>query len=392
MWLKTIPDWLRIVFPHYFLNPALRWVLTFYLTTQCALIGANDDTELAKIRTELVTASDALAADAGQLSTAREHSFKLERDITEAQEKQLALDRSIAKKRTVIKKLRASRVTLEKDLAVARRLLQRNTIARYALARQPRLKLLLNQQAASSISRGMAYYDYAKRAYAQDLSVIRHQLEAVRSTESALKLESNALRRLTFENEAQLAALKMLRDEHRILVSAVEKRMAVGTNRVEQLRIDEQRLIELVARVATTIVAPPVSASFASRKGKLTWPASGRLASTPGKALRVGGARWAGVFIDSPPGDAVNTVAEGQVVFADWFRNLGKLLIVDHGDGYMSLYGNNAEVHKKPGDSVEAGDIIATVGSGTGEMPAGVYFELRERGEPIDPRLWCDRR
>ena len=107
--------------------------------------------------------------------------------------------------------------------------------------------------------------------------------------------------------------------------------------------------------------------------------------------MRAGGAKWSGVIIESEPGSEVVAVADGQVAFADWFRNLGLLVIIDHGDGYMSLYGHNQELYKENGELVVAGEIVATVGDTGGRRSTGLYFEIRQNGMPQDPRQWCKK-
>ncbi len=363
------------------------------LALVASALAADDDASLKQVRDALAATRDALARDAGRLGAAREQAFALERDIAASAEAQAALAARIERKRERIAALRQERKTLEAGLQRSRALLGRNAVARYALATQPRLKLLLNQDEAASLSRRLAYYDYVMSAYDRDLDAGRARLRELADTEAALKLESNRLRRLRHENDSELRRLRVMREEHRSLVAAIETRMAEGNNRLQQLSEDERRVLELVERLApAAAAAAPASRPFATLKGALTWPADGRVAKAPGTAMRAGGARWAGVLIDSPAGDEVRAVAAGEVVYADWFRNLGKLVIVDHGDGYMTLYGNNAEVRTQAGERVAAGDTIATVGAGGGEMPAGLYFELRERGQPLDPRQWCARR
>ena len=137
---------------------------------------------------------------------------------------------------------------------------------------------------------------------------------------------------------------------------------------------------------------PPVSrVPFEGLKGELDWPTTGRIAMAPGSTMRDGGAKWSGVIIESPPGSEVTAIASGRVAFADWFRNLGLLVIVDHGDGYMSLYGHNETLYADVGDAVEAGQVVATVGDTGGRVTSGLYFEIRQDGTPQDPRLWCRR-
>jgi septal ring factor EnvC (AmiA/AmiB activator) len=131
---------------------------------------------------------------------------------------------------------------------------------------------------------------------------------------------------------------------------------------------------------------------FASLKGRLALPVTGEIANRFGQARADGGLQWRGITILARPGQEVRSVAPGRVVFADWLRGFGNLLIVDHGDGYMTLYGNNESLLRRVGDGVRGGDPVATVGSSGGSAQAGLYFELRHRGKPVDPLGWSGTR
>ena len=332
---------------------------------------------------------DALAASGSELTAAREQGFALKRDIAAMAARQVELAARIAHKAAHVEELHARLAQGRSAFDRARMRVLDSARARYTLSLQPKIKLLLSQNDARALSRNLAYYDYLIRTYQRDLQHSRTQVETLEQVEAALKLETNTLRRLRHETSMQMALLEGLRAEHAGLIAAIEQRMNEGGARVEQLRQDEQRLLalieELAARPQPTVTATP----FAELKGRLEWPAAGAIASLPGTAIREGGARWPGVFIDTADGTEVTAVAAGTVVFADWFRNLGQLVIVDHGGGYMSLYGNNAEIEREPGEEVAAGDVLAYVGDGSGELPRGLYFELRAGGEPLDPRTWC---
>lgn len=132
----------------------------------------------------------------------------------------------------------------------------------------------------------------------------------------------------------------------------------------------------------------PAETSFGSRRGRLRWPVRGELTGRFGAPRLEGGTTWRGVFIRAANGTEVHAVADGKVVFADWMRGFGNLIIVEHGDGYMTVYGNNESVFKSPGDDVSAGDVIASVGTSGGQEESGLYFEIRYRGQPQDPAKW----
>ena len=357
-----------------------------------APFAAEPDAErLDQLRVELAALRETLEADNARLSEARERSFELERSLADASTRRDELETRIKQKSTRVEVLQAARETAESHLSRHRAQLLDNAASRYVLSFQPKLKVLLHQEDARVLSRNLAYYDYVIGAFRRDTVRAAEQVQTLDRTKAALKLETNKLRRLRHEAEHQIEALKNLRAERASLVAAITRRMRDGTARVEEMERDEARLAELLSGLAqqTPLPTQPKPVAFRELEGRLAWPADGRVTKAPGMALRDGGARWAGVLIDTPKDADVRAIAAGRVVFADWFRNLGKLVIIDHGGGYMSLYGNNAALHRAAGDIVTAGDTIASVGSGEGDLPAGLYFELRAAGEPLDPRRWC---
>ncbi|HEX9179615.1 MAG TPA: peptidoglycan DD-metalloendopeptidase family protein, partial [Burkholderiales bacterium] len=166
---------------------------------------------------------------------------------------------------------------------------------------------------------------------------------------------------------------------------------------------DEKRLAKLVEKL-TKLVAPKSSAPgtrntrvpepgfegkpFGALKGSLSLPVKGELANRFGSPRPGGGTTWKGLFIRSPEGQEVRAIAAGRVVFADWLRGFGNLLILDHGQGFMSLYGNNETLFPPVGTAVRGGDVVAAVGNSGGNPESGLYFELRHQGTPLDPMNW----
>jgi septal ring factor EnvC (AmiA/AmiB activator) len=379
-------------------SPCVRRPAAFAL---CLCLGgpfaaadpADGAARLREVQAEIAALTATLATSGEELSAARERGFALEREIADTLARHGALAARIATRRTRIDELATRLARRRAALARAEARLADSAVARYALSLQPRLAVILNQDDARMLRRTLAYQDYLLRTHARQRADARARVEALEELEGALALETEDLRRLRHETEAQAELLRGLRDGHAELVAAIERRLDAGEARVQQLREDEQRLLALVERLraapAGDVAVVPGARPFAELEGRLAWPAPGRIVSMPGTAFREGGARWPGVFIETPEAAAVTAVAAGTVVFADWFRNLGQLVIVDHGSGFMSLYGNNAELVRAPGDVVAAGDVLARVRDGEGALPRGLYFELRAGTEPLDPRRWC---
>ena len=162
---------------------------------------------------------------------------------------------------------------------------------------------------------------------------------------------------------------------------------------LSQLRKDERALKRILKSLTDLLSDIPGSLtnvkSFGQLKGQLPWPSGGKLTTRFGTARGDSGKRWSGVIIGTQRGDDVRAIARGRVAFSDWLRGYGLLLILDHGDGYMSLYGHNESVYRDTGEWVESGQVIASVGDSGGQHHTGLYFEIRRDGKPINPVKWC---
>ncbi len=205
--------------------------------------------------------------------------------------------------------------------------------------------------------------------------------ELVRS--AALRAEKRA-EQLREQKRAQERAKELERE--RLAAGSVPNNIRKPENRVEPSNPSPS-----VAPIESVAVAGFVGRAFETLRGKLKLPARGELGGRFGTPREDGGVTWKGVFIKAESGQAVRAVADGQVVFADWLRGFGNLLILDHGNGYMSLYGNNESLLKSVGEKTLAGENIASVGSTGGALESGVYFELRHEGKPFDPMKWIGR-
>lgn len=366
-----------------------RLLLAGTLLLPLAHAAASPDLE--QVRARIAEVRAALEADTSRLTAAREAAFALDHDIAEASARHDELATRIARKEARIANLAQTRATLAAELDDARAVLRRNLAAHYALAVQPRLKLLLNQDHARDVSRQLAYHEYIARAYGDELAGIADKLARQAGAAAALRLEAERLRQLRQRAGDEVVRLQALRESRAGLAEAIVAGMADDKARLAELENDERKLVALVESLDHAL-DPTTQQPFAELKGALTWPVDGKVAKGPGRALRAGGARWAGVVIAARPGTEVHAVAAGEVVYADWFRNLGRLVIVDHGGGYMTLYGNARDIMTEAGARVAAGDTIATVGEGDGYDAQGLYFELRVSGRPLDPRSWCASR
>ncbi len=266
--------------------------------------------------------------------------------------------------------------------------------AAYAMGRQERLKILLNQQDPAVVSRMLVYYDYFNRTRTERMKQISTVLETLQETELALTLEERRLVELQSSELESKQQLDLAQEERMRVVAALNLDLRSKGQRLEGLQQDEAQLQKLLSSLQEELIARPLGKLdrklFKSRKGRLSWPSKGRLTAKFGTA-RAGNLKWDGVVISAPEGREVKSIHHGRVAFADWLRGFGLLLIVDHGDGFMSLYGHNQSLFKETGEWVEAGEPVALVGSSGGQNNPGVYFGIRYKGRPVNPKAWCKR-
>ncbi len=317
-----------------------------------------------------------------------------EQQIGRLARKLRVLDGRLDRQRRRLEELRRDQASQRQALEMQRRALARQVRAAYAMGRQERLKILLNQQDPSTISRVMVYYDYLSRARAQKMRLLREQIEHLASTERSILDEERKLAGLRDEQVRELTAMQRSQDVRREVVAQLTRELNDQGLHLDRLKSDERELETLITGIEEALadipVEQPQEIEFAGLRGRLPWPASGRIVSRFG-APKLGSLVWDGVMISAPEGLEVRAVHHGRVAFADWLRGFGLLLIVDHGDGYMTLYGHNQSLFKEAGDWVEVNEPIALVGSSGGREQAGVYFGIRYQGRPVDPAKWCRR-
>jgi septal ring factor EnvC (AmiA/AmiB activator) len=197
------------------------------------------------------------------------------------------------------------------------------------------------------------------------------------------------------KSKKQKNSLLGQRVKRKQLLATLERKISNQEKNLTELEGSRSRIENLLMSLGELLADIPQGPSdtrpFKQQKGKLPWPASGPFLATYGEPRQQGGLQWNGVLISVKHGTPVRAVSHGRIAFADWLQGFGFIAIIDHGEGYMSLYGHNETLLKQAGDWVNAGDVIATSGDSGGQPMPGVYFEIRSRGKPINPRQWCSR-
>jgi len=266
------------------------------------------------------------------------------------------------------------------------------------------LKILLNQQDPNQLARQLHYYTYLSRARAELIESLRTNLAHSRKLAQLYQEKSAELGQVKSEQARQKVQLEKDKEARKMVLARINQQITGQRHEIGRLQRDEKRLTQLIERLSKLAQpkkkksAPvygrsqptpePTGGALHQFKGRLQFPVRGELAHRFGSQREDSGATWKGWFIKSAAGQDVKCIANGRVVFSDWLRGFGNIVIVDHGDDYMSLYGNNETLYKQAGETVRAGDSVAATGNSGGIAETGLYFEMRHRSRPFDPLGW----
>ena len=374
-------------------------LLALLLASPAPLLAADrrkaKEAELARLRERIETLRQARDENRDQYDT-------LAKQLKAVEQRIGALDRSLRQINTDLKDRTRKLVALKEragglaqSVAVQRQHLARQIRASYAAGRQEFVKILLNQEDPASVGRVMTYYDYLNRARSERIQGLTHtlaELKAVRERIGAEAERLEGLREKQLGEQQDLERTKASRDK---VLARVKGELNDKEHRLAKMLADKKELealIQVLSEALDDIPAEPGNRKpFPSLRGKLHWPTKGKLAVRFGARRRPGDLPSQGVTISAGEGTPVHAVSYGRVAFADWLRGYGMLIIVDHGDGYMSLYGHNQSLYTETGDWIEPGEVIASVGSSGGYDRNGLYFEIRKNGHPVNPTRWCRR-
>jgi septal ring factor EnvC (AmiA/AmiB activator) len=273
--------------------------------------------------------------------------------------------------------------------------LARYVRAAYSTGRQDQFKLLLNQENPATLSRALTYYAYFNRDRAERIQALTMVLQELADIKESTSRDTARLAQLRELKTAARGQLDDKRRQRRDVIAQLARDLGDQDARLVRLRQDELKLAELVAGLARELAdIPPAEirqVPFGKLKGDLPWPSVGKIRHKFGTPRGSGDLSWKGVLVAARPGTPVHAVSHGRVAFADWLRGFGLLMIIEHGDGYMSLYGQSESLFKDVGDWVEGGEIIGKVGNSGGRENSGLYFEIRHLGTPVNPMRWCAR-
>ena len=281
-------------------------------------------------------------------------------------------------------------VKLEKQQAQFKRVLAAQLKSAYMAGSDDYSKMLLNQEDTAKFERTLSYYNYLNKARIKQLDELKALQIEIAKNQAELEKTKEKLVALFDEQKRRQAALLDAKNERQASLKNLKKQLNKTKNSISYLEENEQTLIATIKELEEEKTTKIELLGLNKNKGRLSWPSKGKLTHTFGQRKH-GGINWKGVLISAAEGTSVNSIHNGQVVFADWLKGYGWVIVVDHGEGFMSLYGHAQTLLKDVGDMVREGESVALVGQSGGQADSGLYFEIRHKGRAVNPIKWCRR-
>lgn len=391
------PDRYNAAMPRTRLVPLLLLLLWSLPVSPASAAGAAETkAELEALRERIDEVRAVLAEERRREDRTETELERIERRIGEIATRLQRTQANLQQARDELGRLDARRAELDRELDAHRDNLGAQLRAAYRLGRQPALRLALRQNEPARLARALGYYGYFNDARLDAINRTEQLVAEVREVERETERTRRTLQRELDALEDQREELETARTERRGILQRLRASIADKGERLDRMEANRKELERLLDRLSSVLAdipaAPLEERPFGTRAGELRWPVDGRLRDRFGSPRAEGRMRLRGLVIGAESGTQVRAVYYGRVVFADWLSGLGQLLIIDHLDGYLSLYGYNQRLLRSTGDWVTPGEPVATVGDSGGQDRSGLYFEIRRDGQPVDPERWLASR
>jgi murein hydrolase activator len=371
-----------------------RFILIFLLISVANAEEVAPSSALEKVQATINELQQQMQDNRSQVGKLQIELETAEKTIGQLAKALQKLNQQIKEKALNLQQLTDYREDAKKQLKLHRDQLAKQIRTTYAIGRQDYLKLLLNQENTESIGRIIAYYEIFNRARADKIKEINELLNRLEIIETDIQQNNDQIEQLAKEQTEQKSILQIKNEERKKLLKNLNDAYKTQTQKLQALKDDKYRLEKLVGKVHKVLVenTPKLPENTPPDKIKklqtpLLIPVKGKTIQKFGE-IKESGIKSQGILISATSGEKVQAVASGRVVFADWFRHLGQLIIIEHSEGYMSLYGHNQTLLTHIGAQVESGETIATVGDSGGQEKSALYFEWRKQGTAIDPNEW----
>ncbi len=377
--------------PQYLFFLAVLLLMTAVASAQDA---GNKEQELVELRAAIATLSDTLRVDREKRDQEQVGLRKAELEVSAARMLLRKTSQEVSASRARQIRLAAEQKEQRDALGHHRQELGRQLRSAYINGRQERIRLLLNQENPAELGRIMTYYGYLTEQRTELLQIVEQGLARLRQLDRSAEEETGRLVGLERRRLKELARLDKASQDRAAVVASLEQQISSGGRQLENMQNQERELGQLLTSLRRALVEFPmvVKDPFSGRKGSLEWPLQGQLINDFGQPRAGGRLSWQGVMLGAARGTEVRAVYHGRVAYADWLPGLGMLMVIEHGDGFLSLYGHNESLYREVGDWVEAGESIGIVGDSGGNLVPALYFEIRRGVKPLNPHQWLSRR
>lgn len=374
------------------------FIIALLITTYHIGAVAATNKDLSAIQSQIQTIQQDIKQQQASRDQAQQTLQQTETQLGELTKLQQHTAAQQKQQKATLKTLNQKQAEYEKNLEVQQTELAHQIRLAYMLGQQEFIKLLLSQENPSQTSRNLMYYQYLTRAQLATIEQSTVALQQVIDNKQAIEQHTAQLLALQNQQQQQLQAIKIKHSEREASLKQLNGMLSNKSQQLQKLLADKAALERAIKQAAQTAAASqsvggpivwPSGGSFAKAQGKLSWPTRGTVTAGFNSPIEGSEIKLAGVLIAAPEGQSVYAIAPGRVVFADWMSGYGLLMIVDHGQGYMTLYGRNGALYKQVGDTVIPGERIATVGKTGGYAQPSLYFAIRQQAEPLNPALWC---
>jgi len=378
-------------FSKYFLLPIL---FTFFLTFTHPVYAASKQqkqTELKALQKQIKKLQNTIAVKQDSKNQYVKQLKKSEKNIGRLNTQIKTTNQSIKHSNKRIKKLNVKKKQLSKSLTINTASLENQIYGAYVQGSNSQLQMIFNQEEPAQFQRHLMFYQYVAQQQSVIIDAVNHDLTALDKTSTQIHVEKNSLSNTQQTLVLQKKSLTADQAKRQKIISRLNTQLKKQGRHLKALNEDEKQLKQLISSINEIFknTALPKQA-FKNLKGKLPWPLKGRLKAMYGHLKPLSHLKWQGNVIYAKQGNHVRAISSGIVAYADWLKGFGNLMILNHGDGYLSLYSHNQSLYKAPGEAVSKGEIISSAGNSGGIKKSGVYFEIRKQGKPQNPAIWCN--
>ncbi len=371
-----------------------REIVWFFLLLLClnAAASANPFSTkkfaLSQVNNQILSLRETIVENQQRQATLLQQLKTIETTLGKLNGQLTHLTRALAEEQQILTSLKMTQQKMLAKLKLQNNALAEQLRATYQLGEMQHWKIMLNQENVGSMSRHVTYYRYLNLARLKLISQMKENLILLTQSIQASNMHQQTLKYLVAKKQRQQEYQQRTLDLRQKLIAALGIQTKTKQQQIDSLLQNQKALQETIAKLKEQSITIS-GQSFNQLQGKLTWPIKGSLLTAFGSLLDDGSHRSMGVMINSQPGTPVRAIYSGKVIFADWLRGYGLLVIINHGHSYMSLYGRNQTIYAKVGNYVKTGDVIASTGNSGGYKRASLYFEVRQNGSPVNPSTWC---